>query len=212
MNTLVLGDVHGCYYTFKKLLKDYFQPASQTMVQLGDLLNKGPHSAKCIEYCWHLERKHAGKVVFLRGNHEQAFIDSFRQDLLKKEHPKLLANIKAEGIKPKVLYKWLLSKPLSVQLGSLLISHAGISEASKDPYRLNLPHNLLENRKPIQKLSLTQVVGHQVLSDGKPLFKAKENTWYIDTGAYLGQSLSALQITDQGFKIHSVPTLAKDLA
>ena len=210
MEVLVVGDVHGCYYTLKKLLKKNFNPSGQTLIQLGDLINKGPHSAKCIKYWFKLEVKYPGKVFFLRGNHEQAFIDSYLNDTLKKTHPKLLANLAQAQLNPEILYGWLLTKALSWENDDLLVSHAGISSFSPDPFNLSAEHNLLVNRKPLKPLSKTQVVGHQVLKESKPIFRVKENAWYIDTGAYLGQTLTGLLFNQGRARLVRESTSLKD--
>ena len=75
MRVLVIGDVHGCYYTLKDLVENYWDPQQDYLVQLGDLINKGLHSAKCVKYWLKLEEKYPYQVFLLRGNHEQMYIN-----------------------------------------------------------------------------------------------------------------------------------------
>jgi hypothetical protein len=45
---LVVGDVHGCYYTFRSLIAQYWRlPQDEILVQLGDLIDRGNYSPEC---------------------------------------------------------------------------------------------------------------------------------------------------------------------
>ncbi len=58
MNLLIVGDVHGCYHTFKKLVDENWNPEEELLIQIGDLINKGPHSGLCSKYWRKLEKKY----------------------------------------------------------------------------------------------------------------------------------------------------------
>ena len=68
-----IGDIHGCYtelmLLFKKLPID---PENDTVVFMGDYIDRGPDSKKVVEQMikWMNEYPH---WVFLRGNHEDIF-------------------------------------------------------------------------------------------------------------------------------------------
>lgn len=213
MGVLVIGDVHGCYYTLKKMVKAHFNPEEHLLVQVGDLINKGPHSGKCIKYWQKLETKYPQQVILIRGNHEQAFIESYRQEKTKGTHPKLLANLLTAKVHPAQVYQWLLNKPLSWEGEGLLITHAGISIAANDPFNISMANNVLINRKPLKRLSLTQVIGHMVVKNAKPVYSTKENAWYIDTGAFAGDNLTGVLFWNNGEsqQVYQIPTHEKDL-
>mgnify|MGYP001159308595 FL=1 len=79
------GDIHGMYDTFLKLLyrvmrrvEDSSEPV---LVFLGDYVDRGPDSAKVVARIREIEQGFGGKFkkvrsVFIRGNHDQHFIDS----------------------------------------------------------------------------------------------------------------------------------------
>ena len=45
MNLFVVGDIHGCYYTWRQLLL-HWQPAQERLIQLGDLVDRGKYSPR----------------------------------------------------------------------------------------------------------------------------------------------------------------------
>jgi len=68
MRTFTIGDIHGCSTSFKELIKSIDLQPSDTLVLLGDYVDRGPDSRGVIEYIIELQRTH--KVIALRGNHE----------------------------------------------------------------------------------------------------------------------------------------------
>lgn len=211
MNLFVIGDVHGCYYTFKKMVSSYWNPDAEFLIQLGDFINKGPHSARVIRYALKLVGKYPYLVFFLRGNHEHMFLDSLRSDSynvinretyqLVKSHPKL------EITKVK---NWLKNLPIKWENKDVLITHAGVTKSATDPFNPFSDSNVLINREPLKLLSKLQITGHVVQSMGKPTYIPRENAWHIDTGAYLGIGLSAIRITYTG-QLLEVITMETDL-
>lgn len=63
---IVVGDVHGCYYTLKALLKKMqYNKDKDHLYFLGDTIGKGKHSEKVLDFVTSLE-----KVTITLGNHE----------------------------------------------------------------------------------------------------------------------------------------------
>ncbi len=76
--TFVIGDVHGDRAALDRVLgKLPFIAPDDTIVCLGDYLDRGPDSRGVIERLRRLPEETVGKVVLLRGNHEDAYIRSF---------------------------------------------------------------------------------------------------------------------------------------
>ncbi len=61
---IAIGDIHGCHREFEDLLEKLQLERHDRVVLLGDLVNRGPDSAKVIA----LARRHAS--LSLLGNHE----------------------------------------------------------------------------------------------------------------------------------------------
>lgn len=192
MGVLIVGDVHGCYYTLKALVQGHWDPEQDLLILVGDLLNKGPHSVKTWRYWLKLSAKYPTKVILLRGNHEQWFLDQSRRKLSSKQFRKLEKSFLNKGLSTLSLQDQIGNLPLHWENEQLFVSHAGLAAEATDPYDLRKPNNLLTNRKKLASLAKIQVCGHQILEGDKPLFKAKENAWLIDTGAWCNSRLSAL--------------------
>jgi serine/threonine protein phosphatase 1 len=73
-----IGDVHGCAQELGRLLaliaRDHAErgPAQQSIILLGDLLNRGPDSAGVIAHARALIDSGVGRLI--KGNHEELFV------------------------------------------------------------------------------------------------------------------------------------------
>lgn len=79
--TIAIGDVHGDLDALERLLG--LLPALEpedTLVFLGDYVDRGPRSAEVVELLRHgLSKRTPAKVVALRGNHEDAWLRVIRK-------------------------------------------------------------------------------------------------------------------------------------
>lgn len=212
MNLFLIGDVHGCFYTFSTLLK-HWNPATEHLVQLGDLVDRGNGIPETVELARQLSAAYPANTTFLMGNHEAEMLHHYGPQgpslgWLKwggrstteqyKARPKLLA-----GHLP-----WLQQRPLLWQNEHVLASHAGIS-ASPEALEPTSPNGLLWVRGPLQKLDKLQVVGHTPTADGRLTHDAVSNTLYIDTGAVYGRNLTGLRLAPTG-EVLAVVSVAVD--
>jgi serine/threonine protein phosphatase 1 len=75
--TFVVGDIHGERLALDRVLAKlpWIRP-EDTIVFLGDYVDRGPDSRGVIDRLRRLPEATAGKVVCLRGNHEDAWLES----------------------------------------------------------------------------------------------------------------------------------------
>jgi serine/threonine protein phosphatase 1 len=213
LDLFVVGDVHGCYKTFRNLLTHWNRDTEQ-LIQLGDLLDRGNNNPQTIKLCRELQVKHG--AVFLKGNHEQLALEYFKdakQDhWLNKYGRKVLWQYTLEGRDFTEDILWISSFPLSWENERVFISHAGISTS---PYCMDEKHpdGLLWNRSGIKNIGKLQVYGHTPIRSGTPEYDPESYSWNIDTGAYRGKKLSALRISPEGkvTEVVSVPTVREDI-
>jgi len=77
--TFVIGDIHGEATHLQRLLARLPEPrADDTMVLLGDYMDRGPQSRQVLEIVRALPSQLAAKVVTLMGNHEEAWLRSLK--------------------------------------------------------------------------------------------------------------------------------------
>lgn len=74
MRILAIGDIHGCYAAFEALLEMIDLQPEDTLVTLGDYVDRGPDSRRVIERL--LELRNECHLVPLMGNHEQMMIEA----------------------------------------------------------------------------------------------------------------------------------------
>jgi serine/threonine protein phosphatase 1 len=73
--TFVIGDIHGCHDAMLRLLRMIApDPAHDTLIFLGDYLDRGPASRQVIITLLELRQTHR-HLVTLMGNHEQMLLD-----------------------------------------------------------------------------------------------------------------------------------------
>ncbi len=68
MRLFAIGDIHGCADALRHLDRELAFSAEDTVVTLGDYIDRGPDSKGVIDFL--LELRHRCQLVPLRGNHE----------------------------------------------------------------------------------------------------------------------------------------------
>ena len=71
----VVGDVHGFYWQFESLMNAMETSSGEydhnTLLLLGDLIDRGPYSIRCIDAAIDSQERNFDDFTFLMGNHEQ---------------------------------------------------------------------------------------------------------------------------------------------
>ena len=217
MNLFIIGDVHGCFHTFREVLTHWRRPTDH-LIQVGDLVDRGRFVPETVALAKQLSEESPDSATFLMGNHEDAFLRHFGP-----AGPYLhwlewggRSSVEQYKTQPKLLGQhlpWLAQRQLLWQNEHVLVSHAGLADSpnAHDPYH---PDGLLWRRGLLKKLAQLQVVGHTPTADGQPVLDAESHALYLDTGAYLRRNLTGVRLAPSGevLDIVSVPTHAQDLA
>ena len=147
MSKYAIGDIHGCRSTFQALLEQLPLQPGDTLILLGDLIDRGPDSKGVIDFVFDLREK-GHTVVCLRGNHEQLLLDA----LLDKDDQEIwlfnggrqtLESFGASSPQdiPKKYLDFFLSMPYWYETGQYLCVHGGLDFSRPDP--LKRPDTLL---------------------------------------------------------------------
>lgn len=227
----IIGDIHGCYYTLKKLIEKVRTNFSGIqMYSVGDICDRGNFSLQCYEYLV------SERIAFCAGNHDLMFYHYFAE----REHhlsaiwsfngnEKTLNNYISE---PQLLTNHLQliqAAPAFFNLPNVFISHAGISVFFKDilqhfensgseellqNFFKEVPNDdigIFWNRTDLADLGKLQVVGHTKV--GEVIHNSHNNSLYIDTGACVGNKLTCAVVDDNGLiQIFEETTDPRDIA
>lgn len=71
---LAIGDIHGCNTALETLLGQIDIQSDDTVVVLGDIVNRGPGSRQVIERL--LELQQQCRLQYVMGNHEQMMLEA----------------------------------------------------------------------------------------------------------------------------------------
>jgi len=70
--TYIIGDIHGCYQSLATMM-DLIGDTDDTIIFLGDYIDRGPDSEKVVSFLVQL-KKELPRVITLLGNHESMFL------------------------------------------------------------------------------------------------------------------------------------------
>ena len=121
MAIYAIGDIQGCYHAFQALLaRIQFNPKSDKLWLVGDLINRGSGSLEVLRWCY----QHNDSLQVVLGNHDlhalvvaNGFVKAHKGDTLD-------ALLAAED--SAILLDWLRHQHLMVQQDNFLMVHAGL--------------------------------------------------------------------------------------
>jgi bis(5'-nucleosyl)-tetraphosphatase (symmetrical) len=121
MSTYAIGDIQGCYHAFQALLsKIQFDPKSDQLWLVGDLVNRGSGSLEVLRWCY----AHRDRLKVVLGNHDLHALVVANGIVRAHKSDTLDALLVAEDCA--VLLNWLRHQPLIYQEDNFLMVHAGI--------------------------------------------------------------------------------------
>ncbi|MCX7833143.1 MAG: metallophosphoesterase [Ignavibacteria bacterium] len=203
----VIGDIHGCINTLKKLHK-LISEYKCTIYSVGDLIDRGNFSKEVVEFCI------TEKIQPVRGNHEQMLLDAIdgykhyikegvngysqldlcsELDIFYVNGGQITQKSYTETIDRKNFpllenklselghLEFFRNLPIKIEFENIVITHAGIIEGMPEI-------NMLWNRKTPNKIGKLQVFGHTPNSEVKI---DEKNYINVDTGCVYGEKLTA---------------------
>jgi len=200
---LAIGDIHGCNHRLGLLLDRIgIDPREDTLIFLGDYLDRGPDARGVIDTLLGLQQSCAN-LICLQGNHESMFLNYYLrgQDeelfLFNSGRSTLdaygltLADVRAGIGYPEHHLNFLLSLPLFYETEELFFVHAGLRPGI--PIDRQSPEDLLWIRSEFidarWNFGKTIVFGHTPFHE--PLIE--KHKIGIDTGAVYGGSLTCIE-------------------
>ena len=205
-----IGDIHGCFDKLIALInKVDINFERDTLVFLGDYIDRGPSSYEVVDLMIKLKRNYR-KIVFLKGNHEEMLLNFIsgvdrymylvnggQQTIDSYMGKKAKADSSPFPLEHMDFFK---SLELMYETDNFVFVHAGLKD--KVPLEKQKPEDLLWMRKNFIKskydFGKRVVFGHTPCKE--PLIKP--NKIGLDTGAVFGGRLTCVELT--GMKFYSV--------
>lgn len=139
--TFVIGDIHGCAATLRRLVNEGLRPVPNDRIYLlGDLIDRGPDSRGVLDFIFEL-RERGLSVSSVRGNHEEMCL------LAGDDHHYLelwaanggldtLESFQADGPGdiPHRYREFLATMPLYILLDDFVVVHAGLNFDRPTPF------------------------------------------------------------------------------
>ncbi len=205
----IIGDVHGCFYTLVELYNQIREKYQNIPVYcVGDLVDRGNNSYETMKFVI------SEKIKFTPGNHDYMFFHFFKdptsvfaRSWVFNGSETTLASYEDHEEAVFQHIEYIKNAPLYYNLPDCFISHAGVSSH----YRMMLSDDMESNmeiigdyilndfitdrgvlwtRDNLLNINKLQIVGHTKHQD--ITLDEEANAAYIDTGAFVGNKLSAV--------------------
>ncbi len=202
-----IGDIHGCFDKLTTLMEKFaIDHDHDTLVFLGDYIDRGDRSFEVVEYLIDLEKRFR-KLILLKGNHE-AMLEDFlsgtdRMAFLMNGGQRTLDSYFARNRKPRAFSiphehrDFFRSLRLFYQTDQYIFVHAGLREGI--PLERQDEEDLLWIRDGFvlseYDFGKQIVFGHTVFPE--PLIQP--NKIGIDTGAVYGNKLTCIELSKRIF-------------
>lgn len=154
MRTFIITDIHGCWHSTAACLdKAGFSPDTDSLICLGDTIDRGVEIFEAVMHIRELEKKMGERAVLLMGNHEEMLINSL-------EYPFHCANwlygnggqttvdaLHENGMEPSDLKDWCQGMHYYHETERYICVHAGLSdmEHEKTPSEILLWDRTIAN-------------------------------------------------------------------
>jgi serine/threonine protein phosphatase 1 len=182
MKIAVIPDIHGHEEALVAILRHCgavdgglaWARSGILVVQLGDLIDRGPRVRECVELMMRLKTEAQGDLVVLKGNHEALLLSAAdsSQSLAVWLMNGARATLESYGESFDKLcrpgqphYQWFASLPVKWEYGGVLFAHGGLSKGNPDGTD---EEKLLWQRPPLVRGNFQAVVcGHTPTSSGR---------------------------------------------
>ncbi len=211
MQTLVIGDIHGCFDEFQALLDKAGLTEDDSIVSVGDCVDRGPDTPAVLRFF-----QEKPNALLIMGNHERKHVRADRQEV-KLARSQKISKIQFGETYPNAL-AFMRELPLYLDLSDALVVHgyfeAGLPLSQQRATVLcgtmggdkhlraqyDRPwYELYDGDKPL-------LVGHHNYSNTDQPFVYQDRVFGLDTDCVTGRALTGLLLPS--FQILSVPSRA----
>jgi bis(5'-nucleosyl)-tetraphosphatase (symmetrical) len=164
MATWVIGDVHGCWSTLRRLLQRIaWDPGRDSLWFVGDLVNRGPSSLEVLRWAY----SQRARLTVVMGNHDLHLLALAVGAAKPREEDTLDEILGAPDCEE--LLSWLRSWPLVHRFGPYVMVHAGLAP----DWNIELTAGLAET-------VATRIAGPEGDELIRMLYAKRKTAWSVD--------------------------------
>jgi len=209
MQTLVIGDIHGCYEELQALLDKAGLASSDAIISIGDLVDRGPETPQVLDFF----RENAAARALL-GNHESKHVRAARGELKLALSQQISRQQFGAAYPPAVA--WMAGLPLCIELPEAVLAHGYLEPGlALDQQNRSVlcgtmgGDKLLRERyeRPWYEIYDGQkpaIVGHHNYTGTDQPFIYRDKVFGLDTNCVNGKALTGLLLPS--FRFIAVPS------
>jgi len=209
MSTLVIGDIHGCYYELQELLDKAGLSSKDKIVAVGDIVDRGPETPEVLNFF-----QGTPDAQTLMGNHERKHVRASRGEIQLSVSQRISQVQLAEAYPDAV--EWMNALPIFLDLPEAIVVHGylepGIPLGEQNPSilcgtmggeRILRDHydrpwyELYDGGRPV-------IVGHKNYTESDQPFIFRDKVFGLDTSCVMGKSLTGILLPS--FRIITIPS------
>jgi hypothetical protein len=209
MQTLVIGDIHGCFYELQALLNKAGLVEDDLIISIGDCVDRGPETPEVLGFF-----RDRSNTQLLMGNHELKHLRGSRHEV-ELARSQQISKIQFGDTYQEAL-AFMSTLPLYLDLPEAILVHGyfepGISLEKQNPMVLcgtmggdkhlrthytQSWYELFAEDKPI-------LVGHENYTGTDQPFVYQDRVFGLDTSCVIGKTLTGLLLP--AFRFVSVPS------
>lgn len=209
MQTLVVGDIHGCYFELQALLDKAGLSDDDLIIGLGDIVDRGPETPQVLNFFQETQKVHA-----LMGNHERKHVRAAKGEIRLAISQQISRQQLGDHYLDAV--SWMESMPLFIELPDAVLVHGYLEPElpleAQNPTVLcgtmggeKILHDLYDRPwYELYKGEKPVIVGHHNYTDTDQPFIYQDKVFGLDTSCVNGKSLTGLLLPS--FRVVSVPS------
>lgn len=209
MQTLVLGDIHGCFQELQALLDKAGLAADDAIISLGDCVDRGPETPQVLQFF-----KGNSNAQLIMGNHERKHVRGSLGEV-KLAISQRISKLQFADDYPAAL-EYMSSLPLFLDIPEAILVHGSLEPGI--PLQEQLPTVLCGTMggekylrdnydQPWYELYSGEkavLVGHRNYTKTDTPFVYRERVFGLDTSCVTGKALTGLLLP--AFRFVSVPS------
>ena len=178
MQTLVVGDIHGCYFELQTLLDKAGLSDDDLIIGLGDIVDRGPETPQVLDF---FQNTH--KVRALMGNHERKHVRAARGEIKLAISQQI--SRQQLGVHYPDAVAWMELMPLFIELPEAVLVHGYLEPECRSKHKTLLCFAARWGEKK-SCVSDTNIPGMSFMKERSPSLLATTITLIRTSRSFIG--------------------------